>query len=360
MAGEDRDQARAVTVLGALQREPYRFDFFHAVRCLENIYREKPRVGQGPKPADDPIRLGQEPSLAFAPSTLASFKPAQDGRPPRLSVFFLGVFGPNGPLPLHLTEYARDRMRHSSDPTFARFLDLFHHRMLSLFYRAWASAQPTVQFDRPETDRFALYVGSLFGVGLPSLRERDDFPDLAKLHHAGHLVCQTRNADGLKAIVEDFFRRRVGIEEFVGQWMELPEGCLSRLGASTEESALGRTITVGSRTWECQNKFRIRFGPLSLADYEDLLPGGASLRRLIALVRNYAGDALDWDLRLVLKKEDVPALRLGGDGRLGWTTWLAGRPPAEDPSDLTLNPMAGPPDRGADRSPATSPTGVPQ
>ena len=340
MAGEDRTQANAVAVLGLLEQGPYRFDFFHAVRCLENVYRDKKRVGQAERPVDDPIRLGQEPSLAFAPSTVASFKPGDVDRPPRLMVYFLGLFGPNGPLPLHLTEYARDRMRHSADPTLARFLDIFHHRMLSLFYRAWASAQPTVQYDRPESDRFALYVGSLIGIGQPSLRDRDDFPDLAKLHHAGHLVCQSRHADGLRAVLADFFRLPVGLEEFVGEWLELPGRCLSRLGVSPEDSALGRSMTIGSRTWESQNKFRIRFGPLRRTDYEELLPGGKSLRRLVALVRNYVGDSLDWDLRLVLKKEEVPSLRLGGPERLGWTTWLAGRTPAEDPSGLTLNPLA--------------------
>jgi len=340
MAGEDRAQAHALEVLRALQQDVYRFDFFHAVRCLENIHREKPRLGQSLRPVDDAVRLGQEPSLAFAPSALASFKPADEGRSARLSVFFLGVFGPNGPLPLHLTEYARDRMRNSSDPTFARFLDIFHHRMLSLFYRVWANAQPTVHFDRPESDRFAVYVGSLFGLGMGSLRDRDDFPDFSKLHHAGHLVCQTRHADGLKAILADFFSLPLGVEEFVGQWLELPASWLGRLGVSAEESALGRSITIGSRTWDCQSKFQIRFGPLGLKDYEDLLPGGASLKRLKALVRNYAGEVLNWDLRLILKKEDVPALRLGGRGRLGWTTWLTRGPLPQDPPDLTLNPMA--------------------
>ena len=125
--------------------------------------------------------------------------------PPRLAVNFFGLFGPNGPLPLHLTEYARNRLRAESDPTLVRFIDLFHHRMLTLFYRVWAAAQPTVSFDRPETDRFALYVGSLFGLGMPSLRNRDAFPDLARLHYAGQLACQTRHPDGLNAMISDYF-----------------------------------------------------------------------------------------------------------------------------------------------------------
>jgi type VI secretion system protein ImpH len=340
MAGTDRTQAHALEVLRELQKDPYRFDFFHAVRCLENVNPAKPRIGQSLRPIDDAVRLGQEPSMAFAPSTLASFQPGEEGRPARLSTYFLGLFGPNGPLPLHLTEYARDRMRHSFDPTFSRFADIFHHRMLSLFYRAWADARPAVNFDRPDSDRFAVYVGSLFGIGMPALRDRDEFPDFAKLHYAGHFVCQTRHAEGLMAILADFFRLPLDVEEFVGQWLELPEDCLGRLGVSAEESSLGRSISVGSRTWDCQTKIRLRFGPLRLAEYEDLLPGGESLPRLGALVRNYVGDVLNWDLRLVLRKEDVPPLKLGGKGRLGWTTWLAGRPMSEDPSDLTLNPMA--------------------
>ena len=342
MAGEDREQAHALAVLQALEQSPYEFDFFHAVRCLENVFRDKPRIGESLRPGDDPVRLGQEPSLAFAPSTVASFEPGEGGRPPRLAVFFLGLFGPNGPLPLHLTEYARDRMRNSSDPTFARFADIFHHRMLSLFYRAWANARPAVNFDRPEADRFALYVGALLGLGQPSLRDRDEFPDLAKLYDSGHLACQSRPAGGLEAMLEEFFGLPVSLEEFVGQWLELPASDRGGLGLSPGESALGRSITIGSRAWDCQSKFRIRFGPLRLREYEDLLPGGGSLRRLEALVRNYVGDMLDWDLTLILRKEEVPALRLGGPGRLGWTSWLTARPPADDPSDLTLNPMAVP------------------
>lgn len=341
MAGEDRTGSRALGLSAALAREPHKFDFFQAIRRLECAFPQKPRVGQSKRPVDDPVRLGQEPSLGFAPSSLARFEPEDgSGRPSRLAVFFFGLLGPNGPLPLHLTEYARDRLRNSSDPTFARFLDLFHHRMLALFYRAWAGGQPTANFDRPESDRFALYVGALFGLAMPSLRGRDSFPDLAKLHYAGQLVCHTRHAEGLRRIIGDFFGLPVEIEEFVGQWLELPESYLCRLGESPETSALGKTVTVGSRTWECQHKFRIGIGPLSLADYESLLPGGASLERLIALVRNYAGDELAWDVRLILKGNEVPPLRLGGSGRLGWTTWLTDRPLGKDAADLSLNPVA--------------------
>jgi type VI secretion system protein ImpH len=339
VAGENRTAAYDLELLRALQATPYRFGFFQALRRLECAYPVRPRLGQARRPADDPIRLAQEPSVIFAPATLASCTPAKEGLPPRLAVYFLGLFGPNGPLPLHLSEYARDRLRNSGDPTFARFADVFHHRILSVFYRAWASAHPTVSFDRPDSDRFAVYLGSLFGLGMPSLRGRDAMPDLAKLHYAGRLVCQTRHAEGLTALLADFFRLPVALEEFIGHWLELPQDSHWRLGESALTGALGLSATVGERVWDRQYKFRVRFGPLGLQDYRRMLPGGASLRRLVAMVRNYLGDELDWDVNLILKRDEVPPLELGEQGALGWTTWIASRPFDTDPADLMLEPL---------------------
>ena len=329
MAEQDRRQAYAV----ALQREPYKFDFFQTLRRLECLHRSKPRLGESLRASDDPVRLAQEPSMRFAPSTLASFEPGTDGRPPRLAVFFLGLLGPNGPLPLHLTEHASDRLRNAKDFTFARFLDIFHHRILALFYHAWAVVQPCVHLDRPEFDRFAVYVGSLFGIGMPSFRNRDAMPDLAKLHHAGLLACPTGHPDGLGAILRSFFKLPVAIEEFVGQWMTVPGEYRWRLGESPDTGALGVTTIVGSRMWECQQKFRIVLGPVGFVDYQRMLPGGDALPRLVALVLNYCPDELAWDLKLVLKKEEVPRLQLGMMGQLGWTSWLPRQRLDEDVDD---------------------------
>jgi len=138
MADADRTATHALTLLRDLQERPYDFGFFQAVRRIENLYRDKPRTGASSHASDDPVRLVQEPTTAFAPSTLASFTPGEGKAKPRLSSYFFGLLGPNGPLPLHLTEYGRDRLRNAGDATFVRFLDLFHHRLLSLFYRAWA------------------------------------------------------------------------------------------------------------------------------------------------------------------------------------------------------------------------------
>ena len=339
MAITHRTATRALTAHNKLQEASYEFDFYWAMRLLECVHLDNPRIGESLRPGEDPVRFGQEPSAAFAPSSISAFTPAEEGRKPRMEVLLFGLFGPNGPLPLHLTEHAKDRERNSNDPTFSRFADIFHHRMLSLFYRAWANAQPTVNFDRPEEDRFALDLGATFGLGMPSLKKRDAMPDLAKLHYAGWFASQTRSADGLESIVADFFKLPAMIQQFVGNWMEIPVEGRFRLGESMDTGALGMTAIIGARVWDRQNKFRIIMGPLDLEDYDRLLPGRDGLKRLIAVVRNYIGDELNWDLNLILKKEQVPPLRLGGEGQLGWTTWMTSEPLPEDGDDLMLNPF---------------------
>ncbi|MCF8002723.1 MAG: type VI secretion system baseplate subunit TssG [Chromatiaceae bacterium] len=339
MANENRASAQTLALIEALCAAPSSFGFFQALRRLECAYAEQPRLGSAQRPSDDPIRLGQQVSLSFAPATLADFRPGKDGVPPLLSVYFLGLFGPQGPLPLHLTDYALQRLNNARDPTLARFADVFHHRILSLFYRAWASSRPTVSFDRPDSDRFGDRVAATIGLGSPSLRDRDAVPDIGKLHYAGHLACQTRHADGLTALLTDFFRLPVALDEFVGHWLMLPDDCRWRLGESPDTGAMGLTATIGGRVWDRQYKFRVVFGPLGIDDFERMLPGGAHLPRLMALVRQYVGDELDWDVNLILKKEEVPRLRLGASSRLGWTAWLSSKTPERDAEDLFLQPM---------------------
>jgi type VI secretion system protein ImpH len=334
MAGEDRKTARVLELLRALASEPHRFDLFQALRRLECAFRDRPRWGEALRPADEPVRLGQEPSLSFAERAVASFSQGEE-RTPRLSTFYFGVFGPNGPLPLHLTEYARDRLRNSGDATLARFLDVFHHRMMTLFYRAFADGEPAIARDRPSSDRFAVFVGSLIGTGLPSTRGRGLVSDSTKLHYAGLLAMQTRNADGLAAFVGDLFRVPAEVEQFVGEWVDIPPGHRSRLGRAN--CLLGLDAVIGTRTWLCESKFRLVLGPLRRDQFERFLPGSAALEELAELVRTYAGDELSWDLRLVLARPEWRAMALGGS-RLGWNSWVGLSPAAWQRAEFTFDP----------------------
>ncbi|KAG1694985.1 Protein ClpV1 [Nymphon striatum] len=185
------------------------FGFYEALRLIECYYKDRSRLGETLKSADDMIRLGQTPTAAFAPSTLSSATTEKDDLL-HLNVFFFGLFGPNGALPLHLTEYANERVRTARDESFIHFLDMFHHRLLCLFYRAWANKEPTVHFDRPEQDKFHNYTGSLLGIGTPGVQDRDQMPDSSKMHYAGHMSSQTHHAEGLSSVLQAFFKVPTG------------------------------------------------------------------------------------------------------------------------------------------------------
>jgi type VI secretion system protein ImpH len=248
-------------------------------------------------------------------------------------------------LPLHLTEYVWQRVKHHNDHTLARFLDMFHHRMLSFFYRAWADADPAVSHDRPESDRFPAYVGALVGVGTPALRDKDALGDACRRYYAGQLADPAAHPDGLRALIEEEFGVNAQIEELVGEWADIPAQCLWRLpdpslGPAAESGRLGLSTNLGSRAWLVQNRFRVVLGPLSRHQFNRVSPGGPDVAALTALVRSYVGDGLRWDFRLRLRPEAVPPLQLGS-AIIGQTSWLwsTGEKPQDD---LIFEPLAVP------------------
>ncbi|MFO1272936.1 MAG: type VI secretion system baseplate subunit TssG [Rubrivivax sp.] len=328
--------------LKAMAAEPHRWDFFQALRLIEALNPDKPRLGAARRPADEPVRLGQAADLSFAPAALSRVDLDDRSGKPRIEVRFFGLFGPNGPLPLHLTAYAREREIHHKDHTFARFADWFHHRLLLLFYRAWAQAQPTASLDRPADDHWADYVGSLVGAGGKAWRDRDAAPDHARLAFAGLLTRQVRNAEGLERLLGGYLGRPVRVESFVGRWMTLPAEERTRIGGRAaarrlSTAQLGSSVVLGRSVFDRQHHFRLHIGPLELAEFESLLPTGSALPALQALVRQYVGLEFGWDLRLEVDALELPPCQPGRRGRLGWTSWL-GRP--RGAAVVTLVPRA--------------------
>ncbi len=312
MASDERKAAGDLSRFDALKDHPEKYHIFQALRLIEARYADRPRLGRSRRPKQDPVRLKQRVSMAFASSTVARFAPQdeQSGEAGELAQYMFGLFGPNGPLPLHLTEYAYNRQHSYRDPTFKAFGDIFHHRMLSLLYRAYASGEPTANFDRAgDVDDFAQKVAAFAGLKGAGFADRDAMPDLAKLRYAGRLAHGTRNEEGLLALISGFFGAPASMESFVGTWLELDPKDTWELGNPHKPARLGQSCSIGSKVWTRQAKFRFRVGPVGLADYKRLLPGGDSLKRLKALVRNYMGDALMWDMNLVLKAgEAEPAM----------------------------------------------------
>jgi type VI secretion system protein ImpH len=317
----------AQDMLRTLQAEPHRFSLFAALRLIERAYRDQPRLGESRRLANEPVRLAQPPHLNFAPSDVAKFDLREDIRDgkPTLEAYSFGVFGPNGALPLYLTETAYERRRQHNDPTINDFVNLFQHRMIALFYRAWADADPATNFDRPESDRFRLYMGSLMGLGADAGRGRSEVVDFAMLGRAAQFGSQARSATGLEAVLADYFDVPLKVGSFVGAWMDIPNDACMMLGRASTASQLGSGATLGSGTWQCQHKFEIAIGPLRLHDFTEFLPGSKRLTHLAELLRLYTNDEWSWQMRLLLKGDEVPRMQLGGGARLGWTTWMGGR-----------------------------------
>jgi type VI secretion system protein ImpH len=342
MAGENGTPPGSVTLLEPLAERPEQFTLFAALRLLEQAFAEQPRLGEGRKVSDEPVRLGQSPTLAFAPTQISGFKSEKDA-PVRLEQYSFGVFGPNGALPLHLTEQAFELRRHREDSTVVDFLNTFQHRLIALFYRAWANSDPATSLDRPATDRFSGYVGALAGLAPEAARARDGVLDFAKLHRVGHFAAQVRSAEGLQQILTDYFGLPVEVRQFVGDWMKVPPESYCRLGAGEAVAGLGSTASLGGSSWQCQHKFEIAVGPLSRATFNDFLPGSRGVKELYALTRLYTNDEWTWQLRLLLADVEVPGVWLGGQAQLGWTSWLGGRRTMVD--DVVLQePMLRPSD----------------
>ncbi|WP_321808490.1 type VI secretion system baseplate subunit TssG [Burkholderia sp. BCC1993] len=354
------ESARRDAWWAQLRAAPHGYDLFQALRWLDALSSGRAPLGHAARPRDEPVRLGQQPSLAFAASMVAGAYDGDGGATrPRIAIHGFGLFGPNGPLPTHLTEYAHERAAQHDDPTFAAFADLFHHRLILLFYRAWADAQPTVSLDRPGRARFDAYVASLIGRTAHDDRpaaqadaERtaaDTLAPHALYFHAGHLVRHTRNPEGLVQILRRHFGVNARIVEHVPRWVaiERSQRCVIR---ATRPTLRVGGVALGIAVRDAQSHFRIVLGPLSLDAYRRFLPGGPHARQLAHWVREYVGIEFDWDVQLELAADAVPAIALGVPQGLGRTAWLGQRLDAGPARDLVVRYDArrgGPPRTGA-------------
>jgi type VI secretion system protein ImpH len=321
MAGPDGHAAHHLAALQQLRQEPHRFTLFAALRLLEQADPSRPRLGEARRPDDEWVRVEQPPHLIFAPSDVASVDAVARGRL-RVEQYGFGMFGPNGALPSHLTEHTFERRRHHEDGAISDFVNLFQHRMATLFYRAWAESDPVASHARPADDDFVRYLGALVGLFTESSLERDSVADNAKLFRAGLLASATRSADGLETLLSDYFRQTISVRQFVGGWLRVPVELRTQLGRKDGYAVLGETATLGAAAWQSQNRFEVVVGPVRFEEFLQFLPGSRALRSLRDLIRLYTSDEWSWQVRLIVQEDDAPGVSLGQVGRLGWTSWL--------------------------------------
>jgi len=322
-----------------LFREPFVFEFFQAVRLLEKLARGCRPVGREGPPSSEPVRFAAHPSLAFPASQIQALLSAEGGVPPRMVVNFMGLTGPLGALPLYYTQQVIDRTR-ARDTALRDFLDLFNHRIISLFHQAWEKYRVAVQYERAGRGRFSHYLLDLIGLGTKGLQKRQAVADEVLIYYAGLLGQRPRSALALRQLLEGFFEVPVAVEQFAGAWFGIarPNQCWLEERRDDSER-LGYGVVVGDEVFDEQSRARVRLGPLSLAQYRDFLPTGSAYQPLRALLRFFS-DEVDFEVQLVLKREEVPRCELGAEDEeapvLGWVTWMKTVSMARDPGDTVL------------------------
>ena len=336
MATKDRRADSPLTQV--LVDEPYRFDFFQAVQLLEQMAPAGHAVGYDGDPRLETSRFRTRASLTFPPSQIFNIKYNEvEPGPPEVTVAFMGLIGPSGVLPQHITELVAERARYG-DAALWEFLDIFNHRMISLFYRAWKKHHATAAYQHETLDDLTQYLFDTIGMGTEGLRGHLSVPDRAMLLYGG-LIAQRPHSGGIvEAILGDYFDVRVSVEQFAGQWLELEEQDRSYLGAANNQ--LGVNAIAGKRFWDNQSKFRTTFGPLTFKKFKAFLPVGSAFRPATELVRFLGGIEFDFDFKLVLKADQVPdcvlTTRADEKPMLGWTTWLKTQPFSQDDSQVVL------------------------
>ena len=326
-------------LLRLLEREPWSMEFFQAVHALERIYPEREPVGGFGDPGGEVARFATEPSLVFPASEIQAFE-RMGAAPPRLTVNFMGAAGLIGPLPHAYTTLIRERGR-ARDRVLRDFLDMFNHRMISLFYLAWEKYHFTVTYRKPHKDRFTRYLMDLVGLGTPGLQNRQEVRDHSLVFYAGLLSLQSRPAAALEQVLADHFSVPVAIEQLIGGWYPLDEDaqcCLDEREAPSR--SLGEGAVAGDAIWDHQSRARAVLGPLKLKMYLRFLPGGGAYEELEGFVRFFSGGQYDMEAQLVLARDEVPEFELGaGEGQalpLGLCSWIGADALEEDPKDAIL------------------------
>lgn len=341
MEGEERAAADPVSeaLVAQLLSRPQRVGFYRAVELLERSNPHAVRVGELGPVLKEVVRFRHDPSLTFATSDVRgilrrerSVEEAVDGAAPgplyEITSTFLGLTGTVSPLPTYFAE----EIIHEDDerPAQRQFLDLFHHRILSLFYRAhtrysYASDYLSDQQDAWSRRTLALAGIDTFGGRGPVV----DLPLWRLLRLAPLLASRARTASGLVSVVSDTMSHilegaGVSVEQFVGRWVSIDERQLFRLGVSN--CTLGEDATIGRKVFDRGGKFRLVLGPLRRNAFQQFLPGSKGLDALRDLVLFYVRDPLEFDVELILAPGETPAMRLSsrpGDGsRLGLDSWV--------------------------------------
>jgi len=321
----------------ALFDEPYRFEFFQAVRIFERLYSEKKAVGSEALPSEESVRFRSRIALDFPASEIQEIRESVDENgAAEMLINFMGMIGVSGVLPTNYTELVLNRIRRQDTAMWA-FLDIFTHRAVSMFFRAWAKYRFPIAYERGNDD-FTAYLFDLAGLGTRGLRGRMNLDDESLLPYTGLIAQKPHSSNAVQNVVGDYFGVPANIEQFFGQWIALNQQDLTKIGV--KNSSLGVSAIVGAHIWDQQSKFRIKLGPLNFMQFQGFLPNGSAYQKLRSIIKFMVGFEFDFDMRLRLKAKEVPGTILTTRAlrkpMLGWTSFLKSKPFKADDEQLVL------------------------
>lgn len=331
-----------------LTREGDAYEFVQVVRLLQRMHPEKDAIGGWADPSGEALRLRVQPSFAFPPGEISDVKfadsdgaaseagksAARSGPAATVGTRFFGLIGSQGVLPHVYTQHALSRAR-AQDTAFRDFLDLFHHRLLSLFYRAWERHHPAVAAERGDEDRILSHLLDLVGVGTEAARRQSGLQTGILAYYAGLLAVRSRPAVGLAQIVSDCFDVKAEVRQFAGEWRALRDGGQLCIDDDGPDGTLGSAV-VGDSVYDPHGRVVLRIGPLKRKQFDSFLPGGSEHEVLKPLAEFYFDAAVGVDVQLVLMCDEAPSTVLGDGGApaLGFGTWLRNKSPQGNPDDV--------------------------
>jgi len=296
-----------------------RYSFFQLVDLIHRYHGDDLEPGERESPAPERIRFRSGAGLGFPGSdVMGASLPEHAHDSYRMEVSFLGLHGAQSPLPGY---YLEDLAWEAAQGHGVRrhFLDFFHHRLLTLFYRSWRKYRYYVRFREGASDGFSSAVFSLLGLGDERLRQETPLQWSRMLAYTGLLVGRSRSPEVVSRIIAHCFDLpSVEIEQWVLRKVVVPQDQRTALGG--RNASLGNTTLVGNQVRDCSGKFLVRLRHLSRERFTDFLPGTETYQRLVRLVTLILREPLAWDLELVLDHDNIEPLQLGTSGRLGWNS----------------------------------------
>jgi type VI secretion system protein ImpH len=321
-----------------LEEEPFRVRFFQAVRLLQKMDPESKPVGYFIAPQQETIRFSARTSLAFPPSEIFDLQRRENDQL-HMTVEFMGLCSSLAVMPLHYTDFLISRAR-DKDFAMEDFLNIFNHRMISFFYRAWEKYRFFIEYEKSENDRASAILMNLLGLGTEGLRGRGGIPDEAYLSYVGLLARHVRPAASLQQILEEYFDVPVHVQQFAGTWRRLsPENqtCFAGTGGASER--LGMGVVAGDEVWDHHGRIRVSLGPMPFERYQGFLPGHDAYNELVAWLKFFSNGSYETEVQLILARQDAPPCELGSSEerrpQLGLVSWLKTVPLQRDPGDAT-------------------------